>query len=113
LLVDRASIALARAKRLNRCVAVFALEADELDVATLAMQLPKMVRSDDTVARVGPDVFIVLVNDINDEVDACNIARRLTRSAGPRRMGMHLGNCGQAPVAVIDRAIRDLVAQDT
>ena len=110
LLVDRATIALARARRFNHWVAVFALEVDELDLATL-VRLPECFRPDDTVARVGPDVVVVVTNDLNDDADAENIAKRLLRSAGPRRMGMSVGYGGQAPIAVIDDAIRQLLDQ--
>jgi GGDEF domain-containing protein len=86
LLIDRADVALARARRVNRKVAVFVLEDVKTssgaapDVERFVTMLQANVRSDDTIARVADQTFVVVCNNIGRDKDAALVAQRLVQN---------------------------------
>src|SRR3990170_845517 len=70
LLLDRTEVALARAQRANRKVAVFVLADVQTfsgavtDVQRFVAALRGKVRSDDTIARVADQTFVIICNNI-------------------------------------------------
>ena len=88
LLVDRVEVALARARRTVRRVAVFVLYdvcgigSSDPPVRELAERLRAAVRPDDTVARVANRTFVVVCNEIELEREAVRIAYRLLDLVG-------------------------------
>jgi diguanylate cyclase (GGDEF)-like protein/PAS domain S-box-containing protein len=88
---DRLSLAILHAQRRHHSLAVMFLDldhfnrvndtlghsaGDELLVKT-ADRLRRCVRPDDTVARVGGDEFLLLLNGIEQEADAATTARKI------------------------------------
>jgi diguanylate cyclase (GGDEF)-like protein len=98
LLNDRAGHALARSLRRATNVAVIALDVDAFKrvndnhgheagdelLRSLALRLQGVARSEDTVARIGGDEFIVLVDAVNAVEDAAAIAERLHEAVRPK-----------------------------
>lgn len=98
LLLDRLTVALARAARRNRPVALVFCDldgfkavndflghdaGDEL-LTNVASRMRAAVRPSDTVARMGGDEFVVLCEELESEQDAVVIADRVaTAAAGP------------------------------
>ena len=92
LFLDRTSHALARSRRRGTGVAVMFVDLDgfkEVNDAfghtagdnvlrSVASILETVVRSGDTVARLGGDEFVVCCEDLESEVEAVEIAERLT-----------------------------------
>lgn len=90
LLSDRAGMAFARAHRLNEQMALVFIDFDDLKgvndslghaagdevLCTVADRLVAASRTEDTVARIGGDEFVVLAR-IDDEGDAEELAERL------------------------------------
>jgi GGDEF domain-containing protein len=88
LLIDRVTVSLARARRTHRRLGIFVLcdacaANDDRAARDLAEALCCAVRPDDTVARITERTFVVTCNDVEFEVDALRIARRLSRYVGP------------------------------
>jgi diguanylate cyclase (GGDEF)-like protein/PAS domain S-box-containing protein len=91
LLVDRLTVALARADRQARRLGVLYVDLDGFKVVndtwrhavgdevlrTVAQRLTAAVRPQDTVARFGGDEFVVLCEDLADGDDACQVAERV------------------------------------
>jgi GGDEF domain-containing protein len=112
LLLDRASIALARAHRVNRVVAAFVLDdprafdGDLPDFREVARRLVARVRPDDTVARVARRTFVVVCNDIRRDQDAAAVAQRLLHNSGVvARLGVALGVPGDTSETLLERAL--------
>jgi diguanylate cyclase with GGDEF domain len=112
LLLDRASIALARANRCDRVVAVFVIEDPRgfdgtvPDFADLAERLQSWVRPDDTVARPAHRTFVVVCNEIARDQDAAAVARRLVQSSGVLcKLGVALGGPDDSAQSLIERAL--------
>jgi diguanylate cyclase (GGDEF)-like protein/PAS domain S-box-containing protein len=96
LLLDRLTMALARARRHHSVVAVLFLDLDHFKVindshghtlgdqllAAIANRLATALRPDDTVARFGGDEFVVLCEDLNRESQAIMVANRIQRVLG-------------------------------
>jgi diguanylate cyclase (GGDEF)-like protein/PAS domain S-box-containing protein len=98
LLLDRLEMALARARRHHRRIAVLFLDLDHFKVVNdslghglgdrllvaIAGRLRATLRPDDTVARFGGDEFVVLCEDLAGRADAVAVAERLLAElAGP------------------------------
>ena len=94
LLADRLAQAMARAKRSNRMVALVCLDVDNFRAVNdslghvagdrllqeVARRLQKVLREDDTVARLGADEFALVLNDVQDSDSALLVARRVLGS---------------------------------
>jgi GGDEF domain-containing protein len=88
LLIDRVTVSLARARRTHRRLGIFVLcdacpPNDDRAALELAEALCRAVRPDDTVARITERTFVVTCNDVEFDVDALRIARRLSRYVDP------------------------------
>lgn len=101
--LDRLEVALARARRSNRSVAVLFCDVDNFKVVNdslghvagdellvhVAWQLRRTVRPGDTVARLGGDEFVVLCEDIEDDTVPSHIAARMLAAVGrPTEVGV-------------------------
>ncbi|WP_157738632.1 EAL domain-containing protein [Labrenzia sp. VG12] len=98
LLADRLNQAMARAKRHDHHIAVVFIDldgfktvndtlghaaGDSLLVAT-SRRLKSMLRSEDTLARIGGDEFVAIITDLNDPMDCIGTLDRLkTAAAAP------------------------------
>ena len=94
LFLDRTSHALARSRRRGTGVAVLFVDLDGFKdvndafghtggddvLRSVASILGMVVRSGDTVARLGGDEFVVCCEDMESEVEAVEIAERLTNA---------------------------------
>ena len=112
LLLDRTSIALARANRRDCVTAVFVIEDPRgfdgtvPDFAEFAARLQSLVRPDDTVARAAHRTFVVVCNEIARDQDAAAVARRLVQSSGVLcKLGVALGRPDDSPQSLIGRAL--------
>jgi diguanylate cyclase (GGDEF)-like protein/PAS domain S-box-containing protein len=88
---SRLEMALARANRHRRTIAVLFLDLDRFKVindslghetgdellVAVAQRLQAAVRGEDTVARMSGDEFTVLLEEVEDEADAARVARRM------------------------------------
>ncbi len=98
LLNDRARHAFARSLRRATKIAVIAVDIDAFKrvndshghevgdelLRLLALRLQDAARPEDTVARMGGDEFIVLVDAVNAVEDAVGLAERLHKAMGPK-----------------------------
>lgn len=111
LLIDRTIVALARARRHGRDVAVFVLDDPRFpngthEVRRVADVLRAALRPDDTLARIGTRRFAVVCNDVRADDDAALIARRLVYGCGlVCGLGVALSNDRDTPVELIERAL--------
>lgn len=92
LLLDRISLALAKATRNTELIAVIFLDIDRFKTINdtyghdlgdkflreVAARASATLRPGDTVARLGGDEFVVLIEDVHDELHALTIAERIT-----------------------------------
>lgn len=111
LLIDRIDMALARAQRTNRQLAVFVIDTPRPldgslhDVVTFARGLRSKLRPDDTVARTGSETFIVICNEIERGEDVVGIARRLVGELGVScGLGAALSDMGESADQLMLRA---------
>jgi GGDEF domain-containing protein len=113
LLLDRTTVALARARRAGNEIAVFVLEDPRMgrrarDLVGVAEILGAKLRPDDTLARIGERRLAVVLNDIRVDSDAAAVARRLIYTAGiVCGLGVALGGIDDTPELVISRAMRE------
>lgn len=112
LLLDRTTIALARAHRVNRVVAVFVFDDPRTfdgelpDFRDLGQRLIGRIRPDDTVARVARRTLAAVCNDIRRDQDAAAVAQRLLQSSGViARLGVSLGVPGDTAESLLARAL--------
>ena len=92
LLLDRLTQALTRAKRGNTRMAILFLDLDhfkeindtlghsagDLVLQTTAKRMTERLREEDTVARMGGDEFVIIIQDLQDENGAAAIAEKLS-----------------------------------
>ncbi|WP_223290321.1 EAL domain-containing protein [Nitratidesulfovibrio sp. SRB-5] len=104
LLRDRLGMAINGARREDRKVAVLSVDLDnfkqvndslghmvgDIYLQQAAEQMRQMVRPQDTLARVGGDEFVVVLQDVESERDAAQVAERLlARFTEPVRVQEH------------------------
>lgn len=89
LLVDRLDVALARASRPKREVAVIVLAQLRLadgalwmNLRTVADRLRRVLRSDDTIARLDGQTLVIVANEVRGQAEADLIAERLLANGG-------------------------------
>ncbi len=94
LLMSLLAHAIDRERRVGRMVAVLLLDLDNFKLindtlghaagdellATLAPRLRAVVRQSDTVARFGGDEFVVIAEDVENELEAVRLAERITEA---------------------------------
>lgn len=89
LLIDRIAVALLRARRVNRFVALLvfsdiksgAAPMPDLEVQYVAQIMQARMRPDDTVARTGPLAIVAVCNGVDSYDEADLIAQRLTQES--------------------------------
>ena len=113
LLDDRLEQALARAKRSGRSIAVMLADLDrfkaindtyghpvgDLMLKAITGRLTNCLRSADTLARVGGDEFVIILEDLQDHAAASGVADKLIAAAcqamelpqGRMQVGMSIG----------------------
>ncbi len=93
---DRLRVAMARASREKKRVAVMMLDLDKFKsvndelghkvgdalLKTVARRLGRVLRKSDTVARMGGDEFLIILPDIVDESDATIVAIKILEAFG-------------------------------
>ena len=98
LLQDRLLQAMARARRSNCAVAVLFTDLDDFKrindslghafgdqlLRTIAERLTENIRAVDTVARVGGDEFVIIIEQIADEKQAMSITEKLAKAVRDR-----------------------------
>ncbi|MBB3190308.1 EAL domain-containing protein [Halomonas cerina] len=109
LLEDRLALAIRHARRQHRRLAVIFLDLDHFKqvndslghalgddlLLKVSRRLRGQLREDDTLARLGGDKFIVLVNELIEIDEATRVARRLIESvSAPFEVGGHLFRVG-------------------
>jgi diguanylate cyclase (GGDEF)-like protein len=131
ILDDRMRVALARAGRDANMVAVVLIDVDSLKdvndtyghaagdevLRVLARRMTRVVRDADTVARVGGDEFVVLLDGLADAEDAIALANRLRETVSRSALdiegielavgasfGIALGQPGDEPAELLRRA---------
>jgi GGDEF domain-containing protein len=112
LLLDRTERAIARSRRTQRHVAVYVVVDDAhkdprvpADWRAMVASLSAALRSDDTVARVALDAFVVICGDVPDEQAAETIRQRLDASTDDCcRIGVALNSGAETGLALIRRA---------
>jgi GGDEF domain-containing protein len=115
LLIDRVSVALARSRRIEKQVAVFAIDDPHIqgaprDIKRVAAMLKARIRPDDTLARIGDRRFAVVCNDIGADEDAAHVARRLIYDSGVIcGLGVALGDANDTPELLIGRALLEMI----
>jgi len=97
LLFDRLKLALVRARRHGRLLAVLFIDLDRFKnindslgheagdqlLQQLSDRLSRYIRADDTVARFGGDEFVILLDDIANENDIGEMAQKLLEELVP------------------------------
>lgn len=101
LFFDRFAQALSAAKRGQKHVGIlfvdldgfkhvndkFGHEAGDIVLKTVAERFLSIVRTTDTVARMGGDEFVIILNEIDDQAGAVFVARKILAAVAPE---MHL-----------------------
>ena len=117
LLLDHLELALARAERDDRLIALLFLDLDRFKMvndlhghdagddllAQTARLISEVVRPSDTVARLGGDEFVILCDDVDDEEHAVAVAHRV--AAAIESSPYYIGNTNIAISASIGIAM--------
>jgi GGDEF domain-containing protein len=112
LLLDRTNLALVRARRTRRSVAVLVIDSPRgvaggsPDAVALAGALRSVLRPDDTVARVEANTYVAVCSDVCREEDAVRIGQRLLEQqpSFTCRMGIGVGAGDEPAEALLHRA---------
>ena len=129
LLLDRIDIAIRRARRIGKTALIVQLEVDiangdETLARAVALQLSSALRTDDTIARISPNEFVVVCNDLATEDEIHLILERLIDSlhrplavAGRpaqlvSRIGVVFGDSTHDPKELLENARRAMLADD-
>jgi GGDEF domain-containing protein len=118
LLIDRTAVALARAARTGKHVAVFVLDDPHFahgprTVKTVVAALQERLRPDDTLARLDDRRFAVMCNEIRADEDAALVARRLVYSTDiVCGLGVALGGAADTAEQLIGRALVEAARVD-
>jgi GGDEF domain-containing protein len=114
LLLDRTRVALARAARAQRYIAVLVIHrvawpaGRNEDLRALATRFSACMRPDDTVARVADRTFVVVCSNIRDNGEVARIAQRLVQDAGIECvLAKVLATFEADAEAIIDRALHE------
>jgi GGDEF domain-containing protein len=116
LLIDRVGVAILRARRINRFVAVIVLSnirsctaTPAIDMRAVAQMLQFRLRPDDTIARVGDLALVAVCNSVDTEDNARLLAQRMTEDTGiVCRIGVTLSGKQQDPETLLARALEHL-----
>jgi len=88
---DHLELALAHARRMNRMVGILYMDLDhfkkvndnmghaggDLLLQSIANRLENIRRESDTLSRIGGDEFLLLLQEISEELDAAEVAKRI------------------------------------
>jgi len=117
LLLDRTQVALRRAARAQRYVAVLVIHkvawppGHDEDLKALATHFLASVRPDDTVARVSDRTFVVVCCNVRDTGDVARIAQRLVQDVGIEcHLGKLLATFEADAEALITRALHETMS---
>ena len=91
---DHLSLAMAQARRREKCLAVMFMDMDRFKVINdtlghvmgdnllraVSLRLKENLRSEDTLSRIGGDEFLILLSNLDAEVEAENVAGKLIRA---------------------------------
>jgi GGDEF domain-containing protein len=110
LLIDRMEVALARTRRTGSLVAAFVLDkprlAHEERFGGVVQSLRSQLRSDDTLAKIGDDRYVIMCADIADDAEAASLARRIINGSGVIcSLGVALSIAGDSSDQLLARAI--------
>jgi GGDEF domain-containing protein len=116
LLIDRVAVAISRARRANRCIAVLVLSnirsctaSSTVDLPSLARVLQGRLRAEDTVALAGDSALVIVCDAIDSDEEARRIARRMTDGTGiVCRIGISFSGAQHNPELVVARALEHL-----
>lgn len=100
LLTDRLQVGLRRSERDGRAIGVVFVDVDDLKVVNdelghragddllveLSVRLRSAVRTSDTVARIGGDEFVVLLDGVTDDDEAVRLGERIRSAVASRPM---------------------------
>ena len=113
LLLDRTAVALTRARRTHRAVAVLVVDrpayrigGSAVPLAAVVDLLRERIRPDDTLAVLEPGRYAVLCPDLRSPADAERIAERLVKHCGDLTFGLGIavGGAGDDAVQLVSWA---------
>ncbi|MET0628861.1 MAG: hypothetical protein ABW033_10425 [Acidimicrobiia bacterium] len=114
LLLDRTTVALARAARNDKQVMVAVLShphdytGARADMKATTTIIGAHLRRDDTLARVDEHTLVVVCNDLKADADAAKIARRLLSLARVQcNLGIVMSGGHDDPRSLLDLVMRD------
>lgn len=118
LLLDRTTVALARAARNDKQVMVAVLsnphdyQGARADMKATTTIIRAHLRRDDTLARIDERTLVVVCNDLQADADAAKIARRLLSLARVQcDLGIVLSGGHDDPRSLLNLVLRDAQEQ--
>jgi GGDEF domain-containing protein len=110
LLIDRIEVGLARCRRTGSLVAVFVLDRPHLPeerFGGVVERIRRQLRSDDTLAKIGPDRLVIVCTDVADDAEAAGLARHIINEAGVIcSLGVALGGADDTSADLLFRGVR-------